>query len=820
MRRFAWTLFALFFAWSLATTGQAAPKPLSFWAVTGSVDDVAMFRQVAKDFTRKTGIEVQVTPLNWGNFQTKYFTAMAAGLPPDIGITNLGGPFDYGAVGGLVDLREAFPEETAKLEASYYPGVTNIFEIGKKLYGVPNDLSTALVYYRTDIFQRLGLKPPRTWSELDEVILKLEGAGYHYEFGFPSRSQWAITMYTLPFGIGATSKGANGHIRVNWLEPKYLDGVAQALSFWYMHDSVGDDLGSRAVGLFADDQKGRAMPLFITLHGFYTQLQMLRPELEGKYDIVPWPHADGGKPYNVMGGTAAVIFRKSKMKKEAMQWLMYLNSTPALQYMMKNRLDRGESSALSVPPNREVWGPEWADFWKDPALASTRHLKDVMAEVVPTFGSVQSEHGMAEVGRLESNLLDQMGAWIRDEVTAIASSKGLSRWDLFQAWGQGRYSNERKDLLRRIRQRVAQQYGVIAPQAESILNKEAARYEARYGRIIEQLPEYERRADVMTVGKIVAAILFLMGAALVLVNKRAREKWISYVFVAAPLGLSLVFVFVPALVALYLSFTDYHPVLPLSTARWVAGSNYVDAFVGGDLVSALRRTATYVLGTMPIGILLALTIAILLNSGVRGERFWRFLVFSPLVTSVVSISLIFTQLYNSSTQGWLNALILGAGWAKDPVPFLRSEQTFMACVIALAVWHGLAFTTLIFLAGLQQIPRELYEAAAVDGASPARRHRVISLPGLKPQFIFVTVLGVIGGFQVFEPIYMLAHKSAEAGAKFGPNDSGMTMVPLIFHQGFETYEMGKSAAVAYVLFALIMILTLIQFKLYRRGSSS
>src|SRR5579862_6609674 len=128
---------------------------LQFWAVTGSLKDVDMFKGLSQDFTKKTGIQVDVTSLAWGNFQTKFFAAMAAGLPPDIGLTNLGGPFDYGNVGGLVDLRTEFPAESKVLEGWFNPPILPICTFQGKLFGVPADLSTPVLYYRTDTFNEL-----------------------------------------------------------------------------------------------------------------------------------------------------------------------------------------------------------------------------------------------------------------------------------------------------------------------------------------------------------------------------------------------------------------------------------------------------------------------------------------------------------------------------------------------------------------------------------------------------------------------------------------------------------------------------------------
>lgn len=810
------------FVLALGLTIEAAPVPASaatslrFWAVTSSVRDVAMYRRLAADFTRRTGIAVEVTPLAWGSFATKYFAAMAAGIPPDIGVTNLGGPFDYGSVGGLVDLRAEFPEEIASVEGQYPPQMLGQYTIGRKLYGLPSDLSTLLLYYRTDIFQNLGLTPPKTWSELNRVIGTLEANGYRYYFGFTNNAQWALPLYTMPYGLSGYRYGRDGQPEVLWNEPDYQKGVMQALRLWHMHDSPGKDLESRVIGMFRSNEPGIAVPLMIEVHSSEGNIDVTAPEIKGKWDIAPWPRADDGKPFNIIGGTTYVIFRKSKMKREAFQWLKYLNTLEAQRAMILDRLNRGDESSLSLSPLPEVWGPANAVFWNQPALQKHERLHRVVAEILPTFKTVPPIQGAVEAGRIESNLLDRMGTFIRDHLDALARRKGLSRSQLIRRFGAGTLEPERRALEAEIAARLKQEYAVAQPQAQAILRQKTAHYEARYGRIIDELPAYERRWSVLDTMKVAAFVALALLAAAVLALPRYRRHLASYLFVAPPLVLAVIFVFVPALTALYLSFTDYHPVLPLSTARWVGTANYLEIARSGDLAASIGRTIRYVVFSLPIGIGISLVFAYLLNSRLRGERWWRFLYFSPLVTSVVSIALIFSQLFLGGPQGWLNALLLKLGAIRDPIPFLTSEHTFLDCVIILAIWHGLAFMILVLLAGLQQISEQLYEAAAVDGAGPVRQFWHVAIPGLRPHIFFLTVLGLIGGFQVFETIYMLAGKSGDAGARFGPNDSALTLVPLIYHTGFETFEMGKSAAIAYVLFALILAVTALQLRFYRK----
>ena len=794
--------------------GQARAS-VHFWAVTGSIVDVKMYRELAEGFEKQTGIRVEVTPLAWGNFNTKYFAALSAGIPPDVGVTNLGGPFDYASVGGLVDFESEFGQEGKALVDRFDPKMLNIFRMNGKTFAVPNDVSTLVLFYRKDIFSKFGLKPPTTWTELNDVVSRLEGNGYQFFFGFTNQSQWAMSIYTMPFGLKGLGVDSKGKAQVDWLNPKYQDGVMEALSLWQMHDSPGKDLGPRALGMFGENEPGKSVAIMADQHVAASQLHVSKPELDGKWGVIPWPTADGGKPYNIMGGTAYVIFRQSKLKKEAFKWVQYLNSLKSQQAIILSHLNRGEDSGFLISPVKEVWGAGNDDFWRRPELHSSADLHEVISKILPSLQTTPSIHGAVEASRLESNLIDTMATFIQDQIGSAAQKKNLSKSDLIKSWGRGQNLDTKRDIEKATRETLANAYEKIAKEAATDIDSENRRYQEKFGEVIAHLPELERKANAMTVAKAFAVAIIFGGIFTVAVNRRLRKYWLSYLFVSVPLVLAVVFVFVPALVALYLSFTEYHPVLPLVTAKWDGLKNYGDLVHSGDLAASIGRTIFYAAATLPIGILLALIFAYVLNSNPRGSRFWRFLYFSPLVTSVVSIALIFSQLFLGSKQGWLNNLLLSSGLIRDPIPFLTSERSFLYCVIVLAIWHGLAFTILVFLAGFQQVPREQFEAASVDGANNFRRFWNIAVPGIRPQVFFVSVLGLIGAFQVFETVFMLANKSGDAGARFGPNDSALTVVPLLYHYGFETFEMGKAAALAYVLFIIILFITWIQFRVYR-----
>lgn len=778
-----------------------------------------MYRRLAKEFQTETGITVEVTPLAWGDFRTKYFAAMAAGLPPDCGLTNLGGPFEYGSVGGLYDFRTELGEEGAALESTFRPELLPMFSVEERLYGVPSDLSTLAVFYRTDIFARLGIQPPRTWSELNAAYDRLEADGWQTSFSFIRSAQWALGNFTMPYRLPSIGMNELGQAQVNWLDPRYQKGVLFALMTWNARSLHGADLQSRQVGMFRSDDRETASPLVVDITYLGESLMNQAPELKGKWASVPWPRADDGEAHSVMGGTAYVVFRKSKRPQEAARWIAFLSRRESQNAMILDRLNRREQSSLTMSSVQSVWGPENDSFWSRPELAPFQQSRQVLTESYQSFATVPSVPGSSDAGRIEQNLIDKVGAWIRGEVDAAAQKAGLSRTQLFREMGSGRLASVRQSLEERARAKLAEEYAAAASVANAALREGQIRYERELKGISERASELEGQLSVLDFAKWGAFGLILAGAAGVLFRLKLRRHGWSYLFVASPLALALIFVFVPAAAALWISMTAYHPAMPLASARWVGVENYAHALGSADFWSSLGRTIAFGVVTVPIGMGFSLILAYVLSMRPRGESVWRFLFFAPLVTSIVSVALIFTQLFLSGKQGWLNGLLLGLGWIQEAIPFLETDQYFLPSVMVLAIWHGLAFTILIFLAGMQQIPGQIYEAAEVDGAGLLRRFRHVALPGVRPQIFFISIMGFIGSMQVFEPIYILAGKSGNAEARFGPNDSGLTLAPLIYREGFETFRMGEAAAYSYLLFIIVMILSLVQLKAAQRGEA-
>ncbi|WP_423753474.1 carbohydrate ABC transporter permease [Chlorogloeopsis fritschii] len=219
---------------------------------------------------------------------------------------------------------------------------------------------------------------------------------------------------------------------------------------------------------------------------------------------------------------------------------------------------------------------------------------------------------------------------------------------------------------------------------------------------------------------------------------------------------------------------------------------------------ALKNTAEYVAIVVPTQTVLALVLAVTLNSGIRGKNWWRILYFLPTVTSSAVLTLIFMWIYN--TNGLLNDVLAFLGlptynWLGDPAVALKG-------IMIMNIWSTAPFYMVIYLAALQDIPQFLYEAAELDGANGWQKFIHITIPILKPVTFFVVAMGIIGTFQLFDQSYIFSNGTG------GPNNATLTVVLLIYQAVFRNLQMGYGAAIAFLLAVVIITITLIQRRLF------
>jgi multiple sugar transport system permease protein len=284
---------------------------------------------------------------------------------------------------------------------------------------------------------------------------------------------------------------------------------------------------------------------------------------------------------------------------------------------------------------------------------------------------------------------------------------------------------------------------------------------------------------------------------------RAGEGWWALLFLAPTLlGLALLSAG-PILASFGISLTSWDLLRP---PQFVGLQNFVDLVNDDRFLVSLRNTTIYTLLSVPIGMALALGLALALNQPLRGIALIRTAYFLPVVTSATAVGLVWAWIY-SPASGLLNQAIGIIGlppqkWVTDPFWAMPS-------IVAMSVWQGLGINVIVFLAGLQAIPQEYYDAASVDGAGRWPRFRSVTLPLLTPSLFFTGILSLIGSFQVFDQVYILARPGK-------PTEATITLVYYIYESGFKFFRMGQAAAASWILFLIVAVLTIIYFRSQRR----
>jgi multiple sugar transport system permease protein/alpha-1,4-digalacturonate transport system permease protein len=264
---------------------------------------------------------------------------------------------------------------------------------------------------------------------------------------------------------------------------------------------------------------------------------------------------------------------------------------------------------------------------------------------------------------------------------------------------------------------------------------------------------------------------------------------------------------VPVVILFYMAFTKWN--VFRQTAKWTGSKNFVVMWHDKTFWTALWNTVYYTAFHIPLTLVAALGLALLLNRKLRGVAFFRTAAFFPYITSMVALTYVWNLLF-SPQYGPINVVLHWFGVANGPGWTVSSDWS-MPAVIIVGTWREMGYYMLLFLAGLQTIPSQLYEAAKVDGANAWQRFRNVTLPGLRHVTFLVTVLLTIGSFKVFDLILLLTNG--------GPGDSTLVLSQYIYRMGFEQNNFGYASAISIVLFAICFLITIVQYRVNRRGEA-
>jgi multiple sugar transport system permease protein/sn-glycerol 3-phosphate transport system permease protein len=288
---------------------------------------------------------------------------------------------------------------------------------------------------------------------------------------------------------------------------------------------------------------------------------------------------------------------------------------------------------------------------------------------------------------------------------------------------------------------------------------------------------------------------------------RERREWLLFVLLIGPnLLLFAIFTYWPLLYNLYLSFVRWNFLRP--TKPFVGLDNYIDVFTNRQFWAIVGNTVTFAVWSVGLTLLLGLALALLINQPLRYRNVARAVLFSPVIMSGAVVAVVWSYIFDPR-YGLLDQL-LGFVGLNSP-DWLNSPTWAMPAVIIVYVWKNLGYAVVIYLAGLQGIPRELYDAARVDGAGAWARFWNVTLPGLSPVAFFLSVTSILATFQSFDIVKVLTNG--------GPANATSTLILYLYELGFVSYDAGEAGVVAVVLFLIMLVLTLIQVRYLERQVS-
>lgn len=281
------------------------------------------------------------------------------------------------------------------------------------------------------------------------------------------------------------------------------------------------------------------------------------------------------------------------------------------------------------------------------------------------------------------------------------------------------------------------------------------------------------------------------------------KKYVPYLFLLPAAVILLVFFFIPFLQTILLSFQDYST--SIYNPTYIGLKNYIQLFHSPIFYKVLFNTFVYLFIAVPILATVPLFLAILINQKIKGITLYKILIYLPVIVSIVVAAIAFKWLY--ADQGILNYALSTMGL--DPIGWLTDTRFALISVIIVTIWKGIGYYMMIYLAALMSVPKELYEACDIDGASPLKKHLTVTIPHIMPTLALVSTISAISAMKVFAEIYVMT--------KGGPLNSSKTIVYYIYERAFENLDLGYASAMAVILLIIVMIFSLINILCFEKN---
>jgi len=753
------------------------------YACTDGAESIVYINQIAAEFeAAHPNIHIKVEPVVSGvDYKNKLLAMVAANIAPDVARMGQADYRDF-AIRNVILPLDGFVRQSPDVDLkTYYPNVVHYFSYQGALWVLPRAISSSgLVYYNKRLFQEAGLPDPDgTWTwDLDrrpklgakdffncvERLTKKSPTGQTTQFGYAT--SWpSLWMQTLLNSSGLSLWNDDDHptqMTANQPDVVRVFMLASDTVNKFHWVPSNNDISTNNSNVHDEFVKGHVA----MLQSGAWECKKLRTEMKDPWDVTVVP-AFRNQPVRTLGElTGTAIFSSTQHPKEAWEFVKWMSGPHGMIPLAKAGLDQPAIRSLALS---SVWltpgvPPDHLNVTDAAAAAVTLHLTpNYFAKILDQCGGVQYDVGTG-VGDPATKLQELQSKTSKELAFTLKETASTRPYPYYPALAVG-----------------------IAIGLAGIL--------------WVYLPERGKRRT----------------------NAEKKENRSAYLFLLPWLVGLIGFTVGPMIYSFLLSFAQSDII---QTPKWRGIANYVDAFDASrddTVLLSLRVTFTYAVISIPLGIASALGLALLLNQKVKGVPLWRALYYIPSLASGVAVSLIWMKVFNPET-GLLNALIYGpdghrnllglgtllsnwAGTPDKPVNWLGNPHTVLPAFIIMGLW-GAGGGTIIFLAGLQGISQTYYEAATLDGAGVWRRFVNVTFPLLTPTIFFSTITGVIGALQAFTQAFVMTDG--------GPDRATIFYVLNLYKEAFGHLNMGFASALAWILFAIILLITLIQLWLGKK----
>ena len=740
-------------------------------------------------------ISAQSASINKTGDPQRLLCAVAGGDPPDVVWFDRFAVGEWAARGAFRSLQDFLerdlaerPDDPMTLHPErFFPPCWQESLYNGELFGVPSDTDNRALYYNLDILEKYQdelipagctdpddpakVGPPRTWAQLraaTRIMTEHDAAGILRQVGFIPNfgNSWLYIYGWLNGGAFMTEDGRTCTINA----PEIVDAIAYMTE---LYDLMG---GAEEVMAFQSALQTGDLDPFVSgkvamkVDGDWFLPTIANRKREFRFGVVPAPAPEGKPRFGWCGGWAFVIPKGTKHPEEAWCFIKYLVSRRA--YEIRNDAEaeqiRGAGSIFVPRMSSRMDITEWAMehyLYSDPTVEQT--FKDGMRVFVGILPQSKFRP-VTPVGQILWN----------EQVRAMEG---------------GIYRNYYPDDVRRNAQESADRSTAIVQTELDRIYTPVQYPELRWTPIVIAY------ALVLAMG--IAILFWRFNRSVTARGYFRREFYAGYAFATPWFAGFLVFGGGPLVFSLFMSFCQYDVMSP---PEFVGLKNYVAIFTADRLFYKSLWNTVFMAVGIPLGMAVSLGIALLLNYEVRGMTVYRTLFYLPAIMPAVAASILWIWIFNPN-EGILNALLARAG-IEGPA-WLQNRFWAKPSLILMMLW-GSGAGMIVWLAGLKGIPKQLYEAAELDGAGRVRSFFNITLPMLSPYILFNMVMGLIATFQIFTQAYIMTQG--------GPVDSTLFYAYNLFNNAFRYMRMGYASALAWILFAIILVLTIIQLQLSQK----